>query len=90
MASITRLEPVYLQPQPQQGMSMEMAQSSLNATPTSNTEEQPRLGLRGGGIVSDWCVAPIFSNSVAAERTLTRHVIQRRSHLLLRSLQGAV
>ncbi|MCJ1432847.1 hypothetical protein MMC27_002205 [Xylographa pallens] len=60
MASITRLEPVYLQPQPQQGMSMQMTQSPSAATPTSNTEEQPRLGLRGGGMVSDWFVVPIW------------------------------
>jgi len=60
MASITRLQPVYLQPRPQQGMSIPMAQtpSTAVATPASNTEEQPRLGLRGGGIVSD-CVEAI-------------------------------
>jgi len=60
MASITRLQPVYLQPQPQQGMSMQMTQSlsSTTTTPTAHTDEQPRLGLRGGGMVSD-CVEAI-------------------------------
>ncbi|MCJ1384601.1 hypothetical protein MMC17_007719 [Xylographa soralifera] len=62
MPALTPLSPVHLQPQPQPSMSMQMTPSSSSAAPPSNEVEQPRLGLRGGGMVSDWCVVHVGSN----------------------------